>query len=169
MTLAPGEEPVIIVHPHWKVLAGPVVLAVLVVAVAVAAWVIIPFGKAAPVGGLVLAVLALAVLARVLGVPLLRWRTTRYELTSRRLRVRTGIITREGKDIPLSRITDVASEAGLLDRIVGSGTLVVESPGEHAQVRLSEIPHVQYLQTALFQLIEEERQRSLLVRDDPDS
>jgi uncharacterized membrane protein YdbT with pleckstrin-like domain len=169
MTLAPGEQPVITVHPHWKVLAGPATLAVLVVAVAVAAGVIIPFGKAAPVGGLVLAVLALAVLARVLGIPLLRWRTTRYELTSRRLRVRTGIIAREGKDIPLSRITDVSFETGLLDRIVGAGTLVVESPGEHGQVRLEQVPHVQYLQSALFQFVEEERQRSALVRDDSDS
>jgi membrane protein YdbS with pleckstrin-like domain len=167
-TLAPGEKPVIAVRQHWKVLVGPIVLGILVVAVTLAAAVIIPFGKAAPIGGLILAVLALAVLARVLGFPVLRWRTTQYELTSRRLRMRSGIIGREGKDIPLSRITDVSFETGPLDRVFGAGTLVVESPGERGQVRLAHIPHIQHVQSALFQLVEEERVRSLLP-DDPDA
>jgi uncharacterized membrane protein YdbT with pleckstrin-like domain len=167
LTLAPGEEPVIAVHPHWKMLVWPVTLAVLVVAVAVAAEVVIPFGKAAAAGRLILAAVALAGVAWVAGIPALRWRTTRYELTSRRLRMRAGIIARTGKDIPLSRVTDVSFETGLLDRILGAGTLVVESPGEHGQVRLTQIPHVQYLQSALFQLVEEERKRTL--RDDPDA
>ncbi len=165
-TLAPGEDPVIAVRQHWKVLVGPVLLGILVIAVVVAAGVMIPFGKAAPVGELILTVLALAGLARVVGIPVLRWRTTRYELTSRRLRMRKGIIAREGKDIPLSRITDVSYESGPLDRLLGAGTLVVESPGERGQVRLTQIPHVQYVQSALFQLVEEERQRAL-IGDDP--
>ena len=136
---------------------------------AVAAGLIIPFGKAAPVGELILTVLALAVLARVLGLPVLRWRTTQYELTSRRLRMRTGIIAREGKDIPLSRITDVSYEIGLLDRLAGAGTLVVETPGERGQVRLTHIPRIQQVQSALFQLVEEERQRALQsATDDPE-
>src|SRR5260221_14445937 len=104
-TLAPGEDPVIAVRQHWKVLVGPVHLGILVIAVVGAAGVMIPFGKAAPVGELILTVLALGGLTRVVGIPVLRWRTTRYELTSRRLRMRRGIIGREGKDIPLSRIT----------------------------------------------------------------
>jgi membrane protein YdbS with pleckstrin-like domain len=167
-TLAPGEQPVIAVREHWKVLTWPAVMGVLVIAVAVAAGVLIPFGKAAPIGGLILAVLALAGLAWVFGIPALRWRTTQYELTSRRLRMSKGIIAREGKDIPLSRITDVSFETGPLDRILGAGTLVVKSPGERGQVRLAHIPHVQYVQSALFQLVEEERQRALL-QDDPDA
>ena len=74
--------------------------------------------------------------------------------------MREGIIARSGKDIPLSRVTDVSFETGILDRILGAGTLVVESPGEHGQVRLSQIPHVEHLQSSLFQLVEEERVRA---------
>ncbi len=159
-SLAPGEEPVITVHPHWKVLARPVSVAVLIVAATLVAEVMIPWGKAAPIGPLVLAGLAIVLLMWWLTVPLLRWRTTTYELTSRRLRVRSGIIARFGKDIPLSRITDVSFETGILDRILGSGTLVVESPGEHGQVRLTEIPRVEFLQSRLFQAVEEERVRA---------
>jgi uncharacterized membrane protein YdbT with pleckstrin-like domain len=168
LTLASGEKAVIAVHPHWKVLAGPVALAVLVVGVMVAAEVLIPAGKFATIGRLIVGVVALAGVGWVIVLPLLRWRTTWYQLTNRRLRMRSGILARVGKDIPLSRITDVSFETGLLDRILGSGTLVVESPGEHGQVRLTQIPHVEHLQSALFQLVEEERQRALL-GDDPDA
>jgi len=159
-SLPPGETPVIAVHPHWKVLVRPVSVAVLVVAATLVAAVMIPWGATAPLGPLVLAGVAVALLMWWLTVPLLRWRTTTYELTSRRLRMRSGIIAREGKDIPLSRITDVSFQTGILDRILGSGTLVVESPGEHGQVRLTEIPHVEHLQSTLFQLVEEERVRA---------
>lgn len=159
-SLAPGETPVIAVHPHWKVLVRPVSVAVLIIAVTLVAEVMIPWGGAAPLGPLVLAAVAVVLLMSWLTVPLLRWRTTSYELTSRRLRMRSGIIARFGKDIPLSRITDVSFETGILDRILGSGTLVVESPGEHGQVRLTEIPHVEHLQATLFQLVEEERVRA---------
>ena len=53
-TLAPGETPVILVHPHWKVLVKPVALAVLIVAVVLVARVMIPFGKAGAIAALVL-------------------------------------------------------------------------------------------------------------------
>jgi len=165
-TLVPGETAVIIVHPHWKVLVKPIALAVLIVAVVLVALVMIPFGKALPIAGLVLGGVTIVGVMWSLMLPLLRWRTTSYELTSRRLRVRSGILAREGKDIPLSRVTDVSFQTGILDRILGSGTLVVESPGEHGQLRLTEIPHVEYLQSALFQLVEEERVRAAQPEND---
>jgi uncharacterized membrane protein YdbT with pleckstrin-like domain len=164
--LVPGEMAVITVHPHWKVLIKPFALAAATVAVVAAALAIIPFGKAWPVAALVLGGVAIVGVLWSLAIPLLRWRTTTYELTSRRLRMRSGIIARQGKDIPLSRISDVSFETGLLDRLVGSGTLVVEAPGEHGQERLSEIPRVEFLQSRLFQLIEEERQRVTQPQDE---
>ena len=98
--------------------------------------------------------------------PVLRWRTTTYELTTRRLRVRSGIVTRRGRDIPLARINDVSFEKGLLDRLFGSGRLVVESAGEHGQILLNDIPRVEYTQATLFRLVEEEQRR--LERSDRD-
>jgi len=75
------------------------------------------------------------------------------------LRLRDGIVARNGRDIPLSRITDISFRKGPLDRLLGSGTLVVESAGEHGQLRLTEIPHVERVQALLFQLVEDERTR----------
>jgi membrane protein YdbS with pleckstrin-like domain len=92
-------------------------------------------------------------------IPVLRWRLTTYELTTRRLQIRGGIVTRHGRDIPLIRITDVSFEQGPLDRLLGCGRLVVESAGEHGQIVLTEIPHVEQVQATLFRLVESEQRR----------
>jgi len=163
-SLAAGETPVVILHPHWKVLVRPIALTFIVVAVLLIGEVLVPSGKAAATERLALAVVAIVLLMWWLMIPLLRWRTTVYELTTRRLRLRDGIIARNGRDIPLSRITDISYRKGPLDRLLGSGTLVVESAGEHGQLRLTEIPGVERVQATLFQLVEDERARA--ERDD---
>ncbi len=48
---------------------------------------------------------------------------------------------------------------GLTDRIIGCGRLIVESPGEHGQLVLTEIPRVKEVQALLFQLVGDEQQR----------
>jgi membrane protein YdbS with pleckstrin-like domain len=159
-SLAAGEEPVLILHPHWKTLVRPIALTFLVVAALLVGEVLIPSGRTAGDERLGLAVVAIVLLMWWLTYPLLRWRTTVYELTSRRMRLRDGIIARHGRDIPLSRITDVSFRKGPLDRLLGCGTLVVESAGEHGEIRLTEIPHVEYVQSTLFQLVEDERLRA---------
>jgi uncharacterized membrane protein YdbT with pleckstrin-like domain len=154
-SLAAGEQPVLLLHPHWKTLIRPVLVAVLVVAIALIAVVAIPNGAARGVVGAV----AILVLMVWLIVPVLRWRTTTYELTTKRLRTRYGIVTRRGRDIPLTRINDVSFEKGLLDRLLGAGRLVVESAGEHGQIVLRDIPHVEDVQATLFRLVEDEQRR----------
>lgn len=159
-SLTAGEAPVVILHPHWKVLVRPIALTFLVVAVFLIGEVLIPAGKAANGERLALGIVAIVLLMWWLIIPLLRWRTTVYELTTRRLSLRDGIIARNGRDIPLSRITDISYRKGPLDRLLGSGTLIVESAGEHGQLRLNEIPGVERVQATLFQLVEDERARA---------
>ena len=124
---AGDEQSVLLLHPHWKTLIRPALVAVLVVAAALVVVVVIPSGSAAAAERLVVAAVAILALMLWLMVPVLRWRTTAYELTTRRLRVREGIVTRHGRDIPLARINDVSFSKGPLDRLLGSGRLVVES------------------------------------------
>jgi uncharacterized membrane protein YdbT with pleckstrin-like domain len=121
---------------------------------------------AAPVR-LGLGAVALLIVIIFVAGPLLRWRTTSYELTDRRLRLRAGIVSRTGRDFPLSKISDVSFSQGLLDRLLGCGRLVVESPGERGQLVLTEIPRVQDVQATLFQLVENEQER--LSREQPPS
>jgi uncharacterized membrane protein YdbT with pleckstrin-like domain len=155
--LADGEESVLRVHQHWKTVLWPVlVLAVTVVALLL---LLLFLAGLAAAARLALGAIALIVIIIWTAVPLLRWRTTSYELTTRRLRLRTGVLTRSGRDFPLSRISDVSFAQSLLDRLLGCGRLVVESPGENGQLVLTEIPQVQLVQSTLFQLVEDEQDR----------
>jgi membrane protein YdbS with pleckstrin-like domain len=156
---ADDEQSVLLMHPHWKTLVRPVLVTVLIVAAGLVVLVVIPAGKYAAVGRLATAAVALLALMLWLTVPLLRWRTTTYELTDRRLRMRSGIITRQGRDIPLARINDVSFQKGPLDRLLGCGRLVVESAGEHGELRLTEIPNVEKVHQTLFRLVEDEQRR----------
>ena len=158
-SLTEDEQLVLRLHPHWKTLIRPVLVAAVVVAVALVAVVVIPSGSAAAAERLVVAAVAILVLMLWLMVPVLRWRTTTYELTTRRLRMRDGIVTRNGRDIPLARINDISFTKSLLDRLFGSGRLVVESAGEHGQILLNDIPRVEFTQATLFRLVEEEQRR----------
>ena len=87
-------------------------------------------------------------------VPFLRWRTTLFVITTRRVVVRTGVLSRQGRDVPLSRINDVTFSHDLVERLLGCGTLVVESAGERGQVTLTEVPRVETVQRTLYDLVE---------------
>jgi uncharacterized membrane protein YdbT with pleckstrin-like domain len=158
-SLTMDEQPVLRIHPHWKTLIRPLAVAIIVIAAALVVVVLIPSGTAAAAGRLAVAAAAILALMLWLMVPVLRWRTTTYELTTRRLRMRDGILVRHGRDIPLARINDVSFERGPLDRLLGSGRLVVESAGEHGQIVLRDIPRVESTQALLFRLVEEEQRR----------
>jgi uncharacterized membrane protein YdbT with pleckstrin-like domain len=158
-SFADDERTVLLLHPHWKTLVKPLLVAIVAVSAALVAVAAIPGGKQAALERLAVGAVAILALMVWLIVPVLRWRTTSYELTSRRLRMRTGIVTRHGRDIPLARVNDVSFDKGLLDRLLGCGRLVVESAGEHGQIVLTEIPHVEMVQSTLFRLVEDEQQR----------
>jgi membrane protein YdbS with pleckstrin-like domain len=157
--LSEGERSVLILHPHWKVLLRPAFILVLVAFAAAALLVVIPPGKYADSGRITVGVVAVLAVAVWFAVPFLRWQTTTYELTTRRLRLRRGILTRSGRDFPLVRISDISFTRGPIDRLVGAGRLVVESAGEHGQLVLPEIPQVEEVQAILFQLVEDEHAR----------
>lgn len=157
--LVEGERFVLRFHPHWKTVLRPLLILTVTVVALLVVLIVVPSGSNALLIRLGLAVLALLIIIIFTAVPLLRWRTTSYELTTRRLRLRAGIISRRGRDFPLMRISDVSFAQGLLDRLLGCGRLIVESPGEHGQLVLTEIPRVQHVQSTLFQLVEDEQQR----------
>ncbi len=162
--LAEDEQFVLRLHPHWRTLLKPGFLLAAAVAAAIAVLLLIPAGRGAAAArdGVGLLVLVAVIVWCV--VPLLRWKTTSYELTTRRLRLRRGILTRTGRDFPLVRISDVSFSRGPFERLLGCGRIVVESAGEHGQLVLAEIPQVELVQATLFQLAEDEQAR--LARED---
>ena len=52
-------------------------------------------------------------------LPFLRWLTSTYTITDRRIITRKGIINKVGHDLPLRRINNVKYEGSLTDRMPG--------------------------------------------------
>ena len=163
-SLSEGEHFVLRLHPHWKTLLRPFFILLVILAAAIAALIMLPSGRDAGVARDAIGIVVFLAVIIWGAVPLLRWQTTTYELTTRRLRLREGILARSGRDFPLTRISDVSFSRGPIDRLLGCGKLIVESAGEHGQLVLTEIPQVEQVQATLFQLVEDEQAR--LARED---
>lgn len=154
--LSEDETIVLETHPHWKKLVLPVLEFIVICGAAGYLLAIVNEN----IGRYVIAGVALVVVIVAFAVPLARWRTTLFVLTDRRVVVRTGVLSRTGRDIPLSRVNDVTFTHNLLERMLGCGTLVVESAGERGQVQLTDVPHVERVQRTLYELVEKASQLS---------
>lgn len=157
--LAEDEDVVLDLHPHWKQLVVPVLLIPVVVGIATYVVFILPDGSAH--GALQWATIAVAalILLRFSLWPFLRWQTTRYVLTNRRVIIRQGVFSRSGRDIPMTRVNDVSFQHTLFERMLRCGTLTIESAGEHGQVVLPEVPRVESVQREVYRLSEAEGRR----------
>ena len=157
--LAGDEEVVRHLHPHGLTVFWPVVWGLLIVGAASFGTAAIPAGRQQGLWRLVVVGVAVLLLLWVVGRPLLRWRTTHYVITTHRLLFREGVLSRHGRDIALSRITDVSYHQTLWERIIRSGTLTIESAGESGSTVLRKIPDSEGVQQLLNHMIEEDADR----------
>ena len=157
--LAEDEEVVGHLHPHVLTLFWPVVWFLVVVGGASFGLAVVPAGRQQGVYRLLIFGAALVLLLAVVLLPLLRWRTTHYVITTHRLLFREGILSRSGRDIGLSRITDVSFRQTLWDRVINSGTLTIESAGEGGATVLKQIPDSEGVQQLLNHMVEEDADR----------
>ena len=148
--LADGEHVVLSVRTHPKALIGPVALLILVLAGVITA---AKLQSNNTIVGIAAAVVAGTVVILWVIIPFLRWMTSTYTVTNRRLITRRGILTRTGRDIPLFRINDVAYEKSLLDRILGCGTLIISDATEKAGVVLPDVPNVEQVHLQISDLL----------------
>ena len=155
-----GDEKVIRnLRQHWRRVVGPVVLAPIVVGLASYGWFSLPDNSARKVLRWIILAAALVILVWWSLRPFLVWLTTRYVITDRRVLMRKGVLSRNGRDVPMSRVNDVSFSHTVIERLFGSGTLVIESAGERGQVTLTDVPHVEAVQREIYQLVEDEAQR----------
>ncbi|HVS67284.1 MAG TPA: PH domain-containing protein [Mycobacteriales bacterium] len=146
-------------RPHWRRVAGPVVLAPIVVGLASYGYFSLPDNGARKVLRWIILIVAAVVLIWWSVRPFLFWLTTRYVVTDRRVLMRSGVLSRKGRDVPLTRVNDVSFTRSLIERFFGSGTLVIESAGERGQVTLNDVPQVEDVQREIYRLVEDEAQR----------
>lgn len=162
--LADGEHVVLHRHPHWKRLIGPVLA--LLVSTALAAFLAALVSRtdwqptARNVVSAVIGAVWLLLAGWLTVRPFLAWFTTHFVITDRRVMYRHGVLNRAGIDIPLARINSVEFRHGLIDRMVRTGTLVIESASQDP-LEFNDIPQVEQVHSLLyhevFETFDEER------------
>jgi len=120
-------------HPHWRRVVVPVALLPIVVGLASYGWFKLPDNSARQALRYVILAAALVILLWWTARPLLFWLSTRYIVTNRRVLIRSGVLSRTGRDIPLTRVNDVSFHRTLVERMFGSGTLTIESAEFHSE------------------------------------
>ncbi|WP_237571668.1 PH domain-containing protein [Mycolicibacterium lacusdiani] len=151
--LAADERVVLHRHPHWKRLIGPVLVLLLTTALAAfGAAVVNTTGwdqTAKNIVMLVIGVIWLIVIGWLTVWPFMAWRTTHFVITDRRVMFRHGVMTRAGIDIPLARINSVEFRHGLTDRMLRTGTLIIESAAQDP-LEFHDIPRVEHVHSLLY-------------------
>ena len=142
--LANGETEVFTAHSHWKNIFVPVLVTVVVLAAVVYTLLeLLPSLEDHAWQRWAVVVVAALVVA-IFGLwPVIVWLASSDTLTSRRLISRRGVFSRDGREIPIDRVHSVSYRRTLLDRILGSGTLVVQTAGENSDVELTDVAHIE--------------------------
>ena len=117
--LGEGEEVVLDLHPHGKRLVLPLLVLLLCAAASGVALAQVDDGRVL----LAIGVVALLLVLWRSVVPFLRWRSTLFLVTDPPRRRAQGVLRRSGRDVPLTRVNDVTFSHGLVDRLLGCGTL----------------------------------------------
>jgi membrane protein YdbS with pleckstrin-like domain len=149
--LGNGEHELLHLRSHGKTLIGPTLWLLLISAVAGMLLAVLPMSWR-PWSAWLMVAAAVGFAIPVYLLPLLRWRTTTYTLTNHRLITRSGILNKVGHDVPVARITNVAYERSLTDRMFGCGSLVFTTSAE-APVVLHDIPRVEQVGVAISNLL----------------
>ncbi|WP_163797510.1 PH domain-containing protein [Mycolicibacterium sediminis] len=151
--LAADERVVLHRHPHWKRLIGPILVLLLVTAAAAFGAAVVNQTDWEPTATNIVMIVIGVVWAIIVGWlvlwPFLNWRTTHFVITDRRVMFRHGLLTRQGIDIPLARINSVEFRHGLLDRMLRTGTLIIESAAQDP-LEFHDIPRVEQVHSLLY-------------------
>ncbi len=164
--LTKDERVVLHLHPHWKAMIGPALVLVLAIAAAVAGWVLLPDGTGGKIGLYAIGAVALVLVLWLALWPYIVWRTTHYVFTNERVLLQVGVFSLNRRDIPLNRVNDHSMSQHFIERLLGCGTLTIESAGERGQTVLTDIPHVERVQTTLYELVETDHDKDTVGEDE---
>jgi uncharacterized membrane protein YdbT with pleckstrin-like domain len=156
--LLPHERQVITVHQHPAVLIRPIfeVLAGL----AIAGWL---SNSVAHGNGTVILVIwvAWALLLLRLAVKVLDWSVNYFVVTSQRMLLATGVVTRKVNMMPLTKVTDMSFQRSTLGRILGYGEFILESAGQDQALRVVDhLPYPEQLYLEVCGLIFKDKEES---------
>ncbi len=148
--LAPGETIAFELKPHWRALFLPML--VLIAEVFIATWAFFTFDST--VFRWIVVAVGVFIVTWQVAIPFLRWLSTQYVFTSRRIIVRRGILTKQGRDMPLSKVNNVSFQVSVMGRILNYGSLEIESASDDGDLIINDVPNVEDIQRQVYELHE---------------
>ncbi len=137
--LLPNEQQVITVRRHPAVLIGPSVLTLggLIVAGVLTATVLHGNGALVTVVWVAWLVLFVRMIWKAIN-----WAVDFFVVTSHRILLTSGVLTRKVGMMPLAKVTDMSFQRSFAGRLLGYGEFIVESAGQDQALRT--IDHIPY-------------------------
>jgi uncharacterized membrane protein YdbT with pleckstrin-like domain len=159
--LVEGEELVLDLRPHWIALVMPTIATILTIAVMTLLYSTFEEQILDLIVGVAGALFLLAYPVR----RLVDWLTSHFVVTSDRIIHRRGFIAKYSMEVPLEAINDVRFEQGIIDRMIGAGTLVVQSASEAGRQVFDDIRNPEEVQKTIYHQGELNQQRMLVGSD----
>jgi uncharacterized membrane protein YdbT with pleckstrin-like domain len=155
--LVDGEELILDLRPHWIALVLPTIATIATLVVMVLLYDLFDeriLDTIVGVAGLIF--LLLYPVRR-----LVDWLTSHFVVTSDRIIHRRGFIAKYSMEVPLEAINDVRFEQGIFDRIVGAGTVIVQSASEAGRQVFDHVRKPEEVQRTIYHQGELNQQRMM--------
>lgn len=148
-----GQDETIVasMRTHAKVLFWPIIILILLAAALGLGIAFFPPAWQPWANYALIALFVILVVWLVLA-PVLRWSSSTYTITDRRIITRKGVLNRTGHDLPLRRINNVNYERSITDRMLGCGTLIFETAAGQP-LTLPDVPHVEQVHVTVTELL----------------
>jgi uncharacterized membrane protein YdbT with pleckstrin-like domain len=156
--LIPGEQLVLELRPH-PVALGLAALGT-IGALVLAGWLSIKVFD----DGVMQSIVWIALIVFLVLYPIRKlvwWLTSDFVVTSSRVIHREGFIAKRSMEIPLDKINDVRFEQGIFERMVGAGTLVIQSASESGRNEFKFIRHPEEVQRTIYHESEADQTRTV--------
>ncbi len=137
--LLPHEHQVITVRKHPAVLLKPIAISLLGLVIAAVASTTVARHNASVVG---FVWISWAVVLVWLVFKVWEWSQDYFIVTSRRMLLATGVVTRKVAMMPLVKVTDMSFQRSTLGRLLGYGEFILESAGQDQALRV--VDHLPY-------------------------
>jgi uncharacterized membrane protein YdbT with pleckstrin-like domain len=137
--LLPHEHQVITVRKHPAVLIKPILVVLIGLVIAAVVSTTVARHQAGVVG---FVWIAWALLLPWLFYKVWEWTQDYFIVTSRRMLLATGVITRKVAMMPLVKVTDMSFQRSSLGRLLGYGEFILESAGQEQALRV--VDHLPY-------------------------
>ena len=151
-----GEEVALDLRPHWWYFGRQIAFSIPLL-VAILIYLQIGDGTGKDIAGWVVG-LAFVAWAGWVALKYMAWSRTYFVVTNQRVVFRTGVIARDGVEIPLERINNINFKQRVLERIIGAGNLEIQSAGEQGTSSFDFVRYPDAVQREIYKQMEQ-RQR----------